>query len=85
MAEPGVKLSDHLDDVQGLVFAGWGQRFPFAAYLFVQLSPGGARAWLGELLPRITRGSTRDDHALQVAHAMNERREIAAQDVLDGA
>jgi len=49
------------------VFAGWGQRFPFAAYLFVQLSPGGARAWLGELLPRITRGSTRDDHALQVA------------------
>lgn len=68
MADPAVTLSaEHHDDVQGLVFAGWGKRFPFAAYLFVQLAEPGARAWLREVSPSVTRGLVRDERAVQIA------------------
>lgn len=67
MADPVVISADQHDDVQGLVFAGWGKRFPFAAYLFVQLAPPGARAWLREALPGVGRGIIRDDRTVQVA------------------
>ena len=68
MADPALTLTaDQHDDVQGLVFAGWGRRFPVAAYLFVQLADAGARAWLGEVTPEVGRGKVRGDRTVQVA------------------
>ena len=47
-----------LDDIQGLVYSGWGEH-PFAAYLFASLGDAvRSRAWLGQVWPHVARAST---------------------------
>ncbi|QEL13356.1 Dyp-type peroxidase [Limnoglobus roseus] len=47
---------DH-GDIQGLVFSGYGKRMVVASYHLLRIAdPAAAKAWLADLLPRVTRG-----------------------------
>ena len=62
-----------MDDIQGLLFSGYGSQRS-AMYLFFSLhDTAKARIWLGELVPHvITGGSPRDRaHSLNLAFTYN--------------
>lgn len=82
---PKPSIEEH--DIQGLVVRSY-KELQHAAYVLVDFGDSDARAWLHDLIPRITRMSQRSDEIIKARRALNvafTRRGLARLGLADDA